>query len=199
MSDGIVTFGNKTIKANYCGMLPINFLCDDIETRAFYKYLAAPKSDKEVQEDISVTNKFLNERGFVLLSGEYSIKSADSGKRLIIYDSAFMLSDEESRDLIVLSNSTIDGKYEIVSPDSIWILVFDEKNMNASFRSYRSKVAWGNHVLSNNQLFDIKKEEEHYYILWMDYALTREDEGICWTQFNRNENQRWTIQSLKVE
>ena len=73
------------------------YLTDKPYKKAFYKFLSKGKSEYDIKKDIETTYRFLKHNGFIFISGKYNICNFCSNS---IYD-------------IVISDTTIPGKYEI--------------------------------------------------------------------------------------
>ena len=158
------------------------YLTDKPYKKAFYKFLSKGKSEYDIKKDIETTYRFLKHNGFIFISGKYNICNFCSNS---IYD-------------IVISDTTIHGKYEIY---------FNNRRLFASDIGNRLKVAqfggidtkWASNDIDIRQLFSIVKNGEFYKIIWNNnYALSYKDKKLYFVPISDDASQLWIIKKVHV-
>ena len=200
-ADEIGTFSNKSADATYLGMNLHNFLMEKPYEGKFFSVLCNRKAQTEITQDRQISQGFLKDQGFCILSGKYVISPAGNTMVSITHNAEGRLVLHSKSEPLLLSNTTKPGKFEVYFQDVNQVLVFPEEE-DAEIR--QAKIGdpfseWGKNEMPEKQLFEIVKEDEHYYIIWNHtYALTCDENGVFWEGWEKDRTQWWMIEPAGV-
>lgn len=196
-ADEMHTFSNKSSHAKYLGLNLHNFLMEKPDQGIFFSKFCKSKSEMEVSQDRQVSQAFLKEQGFCIGSGTYKIAPAEDTAKAVTSDAEGRLALSGDSEPLLLSNTTQPGKFEVYFEDAKKVLVFPEEE-NGERREARigeHVSEWAKNEMPERQLFEIFREDDHYYIIWNHtYALTCDESGIFWEEAGRDKTQWWTIE-----
>lgn len=190
-ADGIVSFSNKVNEGYYGGLQPINFLCEAPEETIFFSKLGK-KSDNLKENDMNVSQSYLEQSGFCFSSGKYEISpQGQEDKFLDITEKGLSLSEKKEK--VLLSDSTVNCKYELYS-DNDKVCNFDKQTRTVTLLDGGGTQYFGLIDVPEQQLFEIVEKDGYYLICWNNqYALTYNDEEVYWADISNGENQCWKI------
>ena len=193
LQDGIYTFSNKVNSGNYCGMQPVNFLAENIQDSLFFRKLAKNKTKEQMEKDTLVTDKFMKDNGFTLVSGFYTISPVVKTKYKldIMYGNLYLTQNDNTQ--ITISDTTESGIYEIYNSKENQVLSFNVDAVNSEMLFGAGRQLWGSSNIPLEQAFIFKPVENNSFIIeWNnEYALTYE--------INNSINQIWKIKRTRIQ
>ena len=198
-ADAIYSYGNKINEAHYCGIDLINFLCENPEETVFFSLLCKEKGESDSQKDDLVTEKMLKFKKFDIMTGFYGIQPVmNSTFYLCPGENGLALTHTNYETLI--SNSTVDGKYELYFTDQVTesdntiIITFDENERKVRHLQKGGNQKWGTKDVPIEQLFEFVPDGNAFQIIWNNkYALTFLNETIEWTEITGKPEQLWVL------
>lgn len=200
-ADEIHTFANKSPQGRYLASNMRNFLMEKPDQGIFFSKFCKSKSEMEVSQDRQVSQAFLKEQGFCIGSGTYQIAPAEDTAKAITSDMEGRLVLCGESEPLLLSNTTQPGKFEVYFEDAKKVLVFpeEEDGERREARIGEHVSEWAKNEMPERQLFEIFREDDHYYIIWNHtYALTCDESGIFWEEADRDKTQWWTIEPAAI-
>lgn len=193
-ADDIITFSNKVNESYYVGEKLVHFLRKDPENTFFFSKLCKSKSLPLVQKDSVITNQYLEENNFLLVSGNYRISPITDTNSTLCYEGD-SLSVRSGMNYTTIADSTVSGKYELyfASDNRIW--VFSEEHHEIVLSYGAGSQVWGISEQNKTQLFSIEHVNDAYLIVWNErYALTYSQGNVYWDVIDYKESQLWKIE-----
>lgn len=190
---GIDSFSNKINEASYGGIPPINFICNFAKDFSIFSIICKNKSEEQSIRDLKKSDNFLSEKNFQIISGEYRISPITVQESFVISDDALRIGDDVSVKPIVISDSTVDSKYELYNFNGteMWSFSYED---GFSMVNAPGTQKFGDPRIDETQLFELKQEDDGYMIIWNnEYAMTYRNEEISWDKITVSKNQIWKI------
>ncbi len=170
LADQVGSLANKLPYAKCYGICMNMYLTERPYEKPFFAKLCKEKSDDALERDKEITSKYLQTTGFSVISGYYS------------------LYNEEANFNIMLSNTTINGYYQISFEGSNDVLAIGENNTAVLITDV---TGWATNNINPNQLFTIEQNGDDIVIRNGDLALTYGDKELKWAPISDEEQQTW--------
>ena len=180
-ADAVHTLANRLPYTQTYGSAMNMYLTDDPYETVFFSKLCRKKPESDVAKDLSVTEGFLKDEGFDIVSGTY-IMSCPS------------VESDGKEYGIVISNTTIPGKCEIDFSDTNELLTINDAKEVERGGQGTPGTPWGTNDTPVNQLFTIEAVGQYYKIIWNDeYALVYIGDDLVFEELSDEAQQLWSI------
>lgn len=173
LADQVGSLGNKLPYAKCYGVCMNMYLTENPYDKIFFSRLCKKKTDEMIERDKYVTNNYLKSTGFEIVSGYYDLYN-----------------DYQNYN-IMLSNTTIDGMYQISFEGSDKVLAVGENN---TVVLVTDNTVWATNDIDNNQLLYISMNAKgEIMICNNNLALTCNDGNLQWAPISESLEQLWKI------
>lgn len=155
------------------------YLTEDPNDKIFFSRLCKKKTDEMIEQDKYVTDNYLKSTGFEIISGYYKIYN------------------EYAECDIMLSNTTIDGGYQISLEGSDKVLAVGE---NDTAVLIDDNTEWATNNIDGSQLLTISKNDKNEIMICNNnLALTYDNGKLEWKPIGDSTEQLWKIKSNSNE